>query len=70
MVYFGTILALKSLWKIFNLGDDTNEGNRYESYSTKLMKSQKASRMVYYKLITEKVLPLPQASENGSKTAT
>ena len=54
MVYCGIISALKKLCNTFNQGDHINEGNRYESYSTKLIKAQKASKLVYDKLITKK----------------
>ena len=54
LVYCGILSALKTLCNTFNLGDHTNEGNGYESYSTKLIEAQKASRLVYDKLITKK----------------
>ena len=57
LAYCGIISALKKLCNTFNQGDHTNEGNSYESFSTKLMKAQKASKLVYDKLITKKSAP-------------
>ena len=54
LVYCGIISAFKKLCNTFNQGDHTNEGNRYESYSTKLIKVQKASKLAYDKLVTTK----------------
>ena len=53
-VYCGIISALKKLCNTFNQEDHTNEGNGYESYSTKLIKAQKASKLVYDRLVTKK----------------
>ena len=51
LTYFGLISALKSLWKTSIVSDLTNNCKECESFSTKLIKSQKPSRLVYDRLV-------------------
>ena len=53
--YCGILSTIKLLWKTHQNNFATNDPkNKYESFSTKLLKAQKASKLVYTKLLSRK----------------
>ena len=60
--YCGLLSALKSLWRTHKDNFAINEPNN-ESLSARLRKAQKASPLVYAKLITKKSIPPTQTQQ-------
>ena len=60
----GLLSALKSLWRTHKDNCAINKPNN-ESFSARLKNAQKASPLVYAKLITGKAYPLHRLSKNG-----
>ena len=52
LAYYGVVSALKHLRKTCNPNNKTNRTIEYEYFSEKFLKSQKASRLVYNKIVT------------------
>ena len=62
--FCGTLSTIKLLWKIHQNSFATNDPkNKYDSFSTKLLKPQKANKLVYTKLISRKIVPPRQAQQ-------
>ena len=52
LAYYGVVSALKHLWKTCNPNNKTNLTSENECFSGKFLKAQKASRLVYNKIVT------------------
>ena len=52
LAYYGVVSALKHLWKTCNPNNKTSLTSENECFSGKFLKSQKASRLVYNKIVT------------------
>ena len=62
--YCGTLSIIKLLWKTHQNSFAANDPkNKYESFSTKLLKAKKANKLVYTKRISKKILPSRQAQQ-------